>query len=133
MKPSPKSARKESFAHYAILNALWVSLTIQDTALMTIAVPSAINQLAPATHVESLAFLVAVANLAAMLVPPVAGWYSDRHRRESGGTRRTWVLTGTAIDIAALVALSFTHSLWLFGALFIVAICGENLAVAAYQ
>ncbi len=125
--------RSESIAHYAILNALWISLTIQDTALMTIAVPSAINQLAPATHVESLALLVAVANLAAMLVPPVAGWYSDRHRRESGGTRRNWVLAGMAIDIAALVGLAFTHSLFAFDALFIVAIAGENLAVAAYQ
>ncbi len=125
--------RNESVAHYAILNALWISLTIQDTALMTIAVPSAINQLTPATHVESLALLVAVANLAAMLVPPVAGWFSDRHRRESGGTRRNWVLAGIAIDAAALVALAFTHSLLLFNVLFIVAIAGENLAVAAYQ
>ena len=34
-----------------MLNALWVPLTFQDTALMTIAVPAATVQLAPANHV----------------------------------------------------------------------------------
>ncbi len=125
--------RTESLAHYAILNALWVSLTVQDTALMTIAVPSAINRLTPATHVESLAFLVAISNLAAMLVPPVAGWFSDRHRRKTGGLRRRWVVAGVAVDVCALVAIVFTHTLVAFDALFIIAVAAENVAIAAYQ
>jgi MFS family permease len=126
--------RSDAVAQYAILNALWISLTIQDTALMTIAVPSAINNLAPATHVESLALLVAVSNLAAMLVPPVAGWFSDRHRREFGGLRRRFVVAGIAIDVCALVGIAlFTHTLLAFDALFIVAVAAENIAIASYQ
>ncbi len=125
--------RGASIAHYAVLNALWISLTVQDTALMTIAVPSAVNHLAPATHVESLAFLVAISNLAAMLVPPIAGWFSDRHRRKTGGLRRRWVVAGITIDVCALIALAFTHTLVAFDALFIIAVAAENVAIAAYQ
>ncbi|MBV8636468.1 MAG: MFS transporter [Candidatus Eremiobacteraeota bacterium] len=125
--------RSESIAHYAILNALWISLTVQDTALMTIAVPAAVNHLAPATHVESLAFLVAMSNLAAMLVPPIAGWFSDRHRKQTGGLRRRWVVAGVAVDVCALVAIVFTHTLVAFDVLFVIAVAAENVAIAAYQ
>ena len=121
-------------AQYAILNALWISLTIQDTALMTIAVPAAINNLAPATHVVSLALLVAVSNLAAMLVPPLAGWFSDRHRREFGGLRRRFVVSGIAIDVLALIGIAiFAHTLLAFDVLFIIAVAAENIAIASYQ
>ena len=111
---------------------LWISLTVQDTALLTIAVPSAIAALAPAQHIAALALLVSVSNVAAMLVPPLAGWFSDRGRRR-GGTRRPWIAAGVAVDVVALVALSYAHSLVAFDALFILAVAAENVAIAAYQ
>ena len=128
-----RARKNESIAHFAILNALWISLTIQDTALMTIAVPTAIDHLVPATHIESLAFLIAISNLAAMFVPPVAGWFSDRHR-EARGTRRRWVLAGIAIDVAALIAITWANTLLAtFDILFIIAVSAENVAIAAYH
>ncbi len=126
--------RNDAVAQYAILNALWISLTIQDTALMTIAVPAAINNLAPASHVESLALLVAVSNLAAMLVPPVSGWFSDRHRRQHGGLRRRFVVSGIAVDVLALIGIAcFAHTLLAFDVLFVIAVAAENIAIASYQ
>lgn len=59
-----------------MLNALWLPLTFQDTALMTIAVPAATIHLAPANHVLVLSLLASISALAAMLVPPFGGWLS---------------------------------------------------------
>jgi MFS family permease len=124
--------RTETVAWFALVNALWISLTVQDTALMTIAVPSAILILAPAHHIAALSLLVGCANLGAMLVPPVAGWISDR-ARQVGGIRRTFVLTGVAIDICALVGLSQARTLIAFDVLFVAAVASANIAIAAYQ
>jgi MFS family permease len=126
------STRSESLPHYALINALWISLTVQDTALMTIAIPAAIAALAPRNHVAVLAALASISNVAAMLVPPVAGWLSDRsHKR--GGSRRIWILAGCAADVAALVALAYVHNLILFSAIFVFAVAAANVAIAAYQ
>ena len=124
--------RAERFLHYATINALWLSLTVQDTALLTISIPAAIAQIAPQHHVAVLAALVSISNIAAMLVPPFAGWLSDRSRAR-GGTRRTWILAGVAVDVAALVGLAYTRDLALFSALFVLAVAAENVAIAAYQ
>lgn len=127
-----RSSRTESVARFAALNALWISLTVQDTALLAIAVPSAIVALDPAHHVAALALLISVSNVAAMLVPPLAGWFSDRRRR-GGGTRRPWIIVGVAVDVCALVALAYAHSVLTFDLLFILAVAAENVAIAAYQ
>jgi MFS family permease len=122
----------KSIAWFTLVNALWISLTIQETALMTIAVPSAILTLAPRNHIAALSVLVGCANFGALIVPPIAGWFSDR-ARQMGGVRRTFVLAGVAIDVCALVALAHAHTLIVFGALFVIAIASANIAIAAYQ
>ncbi len=127
-----KRERIESFGWFALVNALWISLTVQDTALMTIAVPSAVLALAPRNHIAALSLLVGCANFGAMLVPPIAGWFSDRERQK-GGIRRSFVLVGVAIDVCALVALAHARTLVVFGVLFVVAVASANIAIAAYQ
>jgi MFS family permease len=117
---------------WIVLNALWIPLTFQDAALMTIAVPAALLQLAPASHVVVLSALASISALAAMVVPPVAGWLSDRARHR-GGERRAFVVVGLVVDVAALVALPFAHDLIVFSVLLTVAIAGANVALAAYQ
>jgi len=114
------------------INALWIPLTFQDTALMAIAVPAALLVLAPHEYRTALAFLASISALAAMFVPPVAGALSDRARR-SGRGRRGWILAGIALDAASLAKLPFAHSLWAFDSAFVLAIVGENVAIAAYQ
>jgi MFS family permease len=115
-----------------MLNALWLPLTFQDTALMTIAVPAATVQLAPANHVLVLSVLASIAALAAMLVPPLGGWLSDALRRR-GGSRRTFVAVGIAIDVGALVALANAHSLVWFAFFLVLSTAGANVALCAYQ
>jgi MFS family permease len=127
-----RSARLREIGSWIVLNALWVPLTFQDAALMTIAVPAALLELAPSSHVIALSALASISALAATLVPPLAGWLSDRLRHR-GGERRTFVAIGLSIDVVALIALAFTHSLVAFALCFIVAMIGANVALAAYQ
>ncbi len=115
-----------------MLNLLWLPLTFQDTALMTIAVPAATLHLAPRDHVFVLAVLASISAFAAMVVPPWGGWLSDRLRRR-GGSRRRFVAVGVTIDVGALIALAYAHSLLAFALLLIVATAGANLALCAYQ
>ncbi|MBV8332120.1 MAG: MFS transporter [Candidatus Eremiobacteraeota bacterium] len=129
---SSGSARWRQFGSWTLLNALWIPLTFQDAALMTIAVPSALIAIAPASHVVVLSILVSVVNFAAMLVQPVAGYLSD-HLRRGGGQRRAFVAAAIAIDVAALFALAFMHSLAGFSICLVIAVVGANIGLAAYQ
>jgi MFS family permease len=126
------SARVREIGSWIVLNALWIPLTFQDAALMTIAVPAALLRLAPTSYVGTLSVMVSVAMFGAMIVPPFAGWLSDRIRRNGGG-RRTFVAAGLLVDVIALAALPSAHSLMAFGAWLTVAIVGANVALAAYQ
>ncbi|MGB6646723.1 MAG: hypothetical protein WBE35_16995, partial [Candidatus Cybelea sp.] len=90
---------------WVMLNALWVPLTVQDTALMAIAVPAMTIRLAPEKHVVVLSVLASVVALATAVVPLLAGWLSDALRRR-GGSRRAFVGAGVVLDVCALAALS---------------------------
>jgi MFS family permease len=126
------STRAREIGAWGMLNALWLPLTFQDTALMTIAVPAATIPLAPANHVMVLSVLASISALAAMLVPPLGGWLSDALRRR-GGSRRTFVAAGLVIDVAALLALSRANTLVEFAVMLVVATIGSNIALCAYQ
>ena len=126
------SSRTREIGAWVMLNALWLPLTFQDTALMTIAVPAATAHLAPAHHVFVLSVLASIAALAAMVVPPLGGWLSDALRRR-GGSRRTFVAAGIVIDVGALIALANAHSLVWFAFYLVLATAGANVALCAYQ
>lgn len=115
-----------------MLNFLWLPLTFQDTALLTIAVPAMTVRLAPAHHVFVLAALASITALATMIVPPMSGWLSDARRRR-GGSRRSFVSAGILIDVAALVGLAYVHTLPMFAFLLVMATLGSNVALSAYQ
>jgi len=99
---------------------------------MAIAVPATTIQLAPENHVFVLAVLASTVALATAVVPLFAGWFSDALRRR-GGSRRAFVGAGVAIDVGALAALSYVHSLAWFAVLLIIATLGANVALSAYQ
>jgi MFS family permease len=125
-------ARLRQWGSWSVLNALWIPLSFQDAALMTIAVPAALLVLAPESKVAVLAVLTSIAGVAAMIVPPLAGWFSD-HLRRGGGNRRAFVVVGIGIDVAALSLLAFTHNIVQFGICLVLAVIGANIALAAYQ
>ncbi|MBV8491624.1 MAG: MFS transporter, partial [Candidatus Eremiobacteraeota bacterium] len=118
--------------HWLKLNALWLPIAFQDAALMTIAVPGAVRDLEPHQYVMVASILGSIANFAAMLVPPFAGWLSD-HMRRGGGQRRNFVAAGVTLNVAGLVAVANSHSLIAFGTFYVVAVIGSNVAQAAYQ
>lgn len=126
------SSRVRQIGAWVMLNVLWLPLTFQDTALLTIAVPAMTLRLAPEHHVFVLSALASVAALATMLVPPLSGWLSDRRRRR-GGSRRSFVAAGIAIDVVALIGLAYVNTLPAFAALIVLATLGSNVALSAFQ
>jgi len=128
---SPTS-RARQIGAWVMLNALWLPLTFQDTALLTIAVPATTVRLAPANHVFVLSILASIAALGTMMVPPLSGWLSDARRRR-GGSRRSFVAAGIVIDVIALACLSKVGTLWWFACLLVLATVGSNVALSAYQ
>lgn len=117
---------------WVMLNALWVPLTVQDTALMAIAVPAMTIRLAPENHVVVLSLLASIVALATAVIPLLAGWFSDALRRR-GGSRRAFVAAGVILDVAALAALAYVHTLAWFAVLLVIATIGANIALSAYQ
>ncbi len=99
---------------------------------MAIAVPAALLHLAPHNYRTVLAALSSGSSFAAMLVPPLAGWFSDRQRR-GGGSRRALVAFGIAINVLALIGLALSRDLGFFAFFLIMAIGAANVALAAYQ
>lgn len=126
------SPKLSQIGSWLMLNALWVPLTVQDTALLAIAVPAMTLRLASENHVFVLAVLASILALATAIVPLLAGWLSDVFRRR-GGSRRAFVAAGVAIDVGALAAMGAAHTLWLFAVLLIIATIGANVALSAYQ
>jgi MFS family permease len=127
-----KSGRAKEIYSWALLNALWIPLAFQDAALLAIAVPAALLHLVPETYRTVLAALSSGSSFAAMLVPPFAGWLSDRLRR-GGNSRRSFVALGIGIDVVALIGLAFSRDLGFFAFFLVVAIIGANIGLAAYQ
>lgn len=129
---STQNGRAREIGSWSLLNALWIPLAFQDAALMAIAVPAALLHLAPQNYRTVLAALSSGSSFAAMLVPPLAGWFSDRQRL-GGGSRRILVAFGIAINVLALVGLAMARDLGFFSFFLIVAIAAANVALAAYQ
>src|SRR5215469_67756 len=117
----------------SLLNAYWVPLNFQGTALLTIAVPAALLKFqSAANHTQQFAVLVSIAAAISILVPPPVGAISDYIRRR-GGRRRAFILLGSLLNIAALVWLAFTGSIWSFSTALFVAVIGQSISTAAYQ
>lgn len=115
-----------------LINAFWVPLHFQDTALIAISVPSALAAIAPRNHVEVFAVVAALVSFVSMIVPPVAGAISDRLRAR-GVPRRAMIVGGAALDVASLLMMSQVHGLAPFVTFLLLATAGANVSLAAYQ
>ena len=123
---------KYGFWKSVLINAFWVPLHFQDTALITIAVPAALLQMSPHDHVRVFAVIAALVSFVSMIVPPVAGGISD-HLRRRGIARRWPILIGAAIDVACLIMMAQSHGLGMFMTFLLLATMGANISLAAYQ
>jgi MFS family permease len=115
-----------------LLNAYWIPINLQSTALMTIAIPAALARLSAHNHVAELALLASLVAAISMVLPPVAGAISDKLHRQ-GWQRRPIVLAGAAINAVGLVWLVYVDSDVMLGAAVLLATIGQNISVAAYS
>lgn len=114
------------------MNALWVGIHFQDTALVAIVVPAIVLRLAPHDHTAVLAVLATFVGIAVAVVPPVAGWLSDRARRR-GGDRRVETALALFVDVVAIAAMAFAASVGALGAALVAATVALTAAQTIYQ
>lgn len=89
-------------------------------------------QLAPRDHTAVFALLATFAGAAVVLVPPLAGWLSDRARRR-GGDRRRETAIALAVDVLAIGTMAFCASIGALGAAFVAATIAITAAQTIYQ
>jgi MFS family permease len=89
---------------WVLLNCYWVSLSLQSTALLTLAIPTELSQIQPQEATFLLALLSSGSALLSTLIPPLAGAYSDaQHRR--GIRRAPLIWLGGIVDLAGLLVM----------------------------
>lgn len=116
----------------ALLNAYWFPLSIQEAALLAIAIPSQLLRLEPVNHVVTYAALASFISLINVLFPPFIGGLSDRLRGH-GAQRRGLVFAGAALNIIGLIFAVRANSTVLFGAFVVLATVGQTISTTAYQ
>jgi MFS family permease len=114
------------------VNALWLGLQFQDTAILAIVVPAIVLRLAPASHTAILAAFATAVAAAWCFVPPIAGALSDRARTRRGD-RRLQTAGVLVLDIVALIAMAYAHGIGALAAEFICATAAIAAASSIYQ
>lgn len=117
---------------HATVNALWIGIQFQDAALLAIVVPAVVLRLAPRQHTTVLAVLATLASVAVVVIPPIAGAFSDRMRR-IGGDRRKEVALALVVDAMALVGMAFAGSTKQLGTGLVAATIALTAASTIYQ
>ena len=89
-------------------------------------------RIAPNDHTAVLSVLATLVGAAVALVPPLAGWLSDRARRR-GGDRRIETAIALAVDVAAIAGMAFAMSTGALAAALIAATIAITAAQTIYQ
>lgn len=121
-----------SVSAQALLNAYWIPLNFQNSALLAIAVPNMLLNFRGIDHVTLFAALASLVAAISMVVPPVAGEISDRLHR-AGSPRRPVILLGAIVNAAGLFFMVSASTPALFTIAVIVATLGQNISAAAYS
>jgi MFS family permease len=95
-------------------------------------VPAIVLRIAPHDHTAVLSVLATLLGAAVALVPPLAGWLSDRARRR-GGDRRRETAVALAVDVAAVGAMAFAMSTGTLAAALVAATVAITAAQTIYQ
>ncbi|HTU71396.1 MAG TPA: MFS transporter [Candidatus Baltobacteraceae bacterium] len=115
-----------------LVNVYWLPLSLQEAALLAIAIPAAMLRLAPANHVAAYAILASLISLVNVFLPWPIGALSDRLRGD-GTPRQALALLGAALNVAGLVLAASASSIGTFYETIILATVGQTVSTTAYQ
>lgn len=107
-KPSLRELRLLGLLSTLVLSAL--ALFLFWTALQSVFLALQVKRIAPAGAAGSLALVIGIGAIGALIAAPVAGALSDRTRSRLGG-RAPWMLVGAAATLLLAVLLAYSSSI----------------------
>jgi MFS family permease len=120
------------------LNTLWFGLNAQSSALLPIVIPTQIvlfissNQVGSAQQVLFLSWLMIVASIISLFMPPLIGKLSDQ--TPSGfGRRRPYIVIGGLLLVLSTPLLVNAGSMVIFLVGLALLLLGKNILTPAYQ
>lgn len=127
-----------SFHGQLILNTLWFGLNAQSSALLPIVIPTQIllfissNQVGSAQQVFFLSWLMIIASIISLFMPPLIGKLSDQ--TPSGfGRRRPYIVIGGLLLVLSTPLLVDAGSMVIFLVGLALLLVGKNVLTPAYQ
>jgi MFS family permease len=124
--------RRSPLAPLILVNVFWIPLSLQEAALLAIAIPAALASLEPREHVAYYAVLASIISLINVFLPWPVGVLSDRLRGR-GSTREAVALAGAALNMAGLVLAGRSHEVTWFAVWIAVGTIGQTISTTAYQ
>jgi MFS family permease len=127
-----------SHSKQLILNLLWFPLNAEIAAMLAIVIPTQILLFVPSNRVGSveqatvLSWMVTVASVISLLMPPIVGTLSDRTRGKLG-RRRPYLIAGALLLIAGTPLLVAENTIVDFFLGLALLHIGTNIINPAYQ
>lgn len=115
-----------------LVNIYWLPLSLQEAALLAIAIPAALVRLAPENHVATYSILASLINIVNVFLPWPVGALSDKLRGK-GTPRQAIALLGAALNVVGLALAISAHTLPTFFEAILLATVGQAVSTTAYQ
>jgi MFS family permease len=132
-KPSRLSIRKQ-----VVLNVLWFSINLQYAALLPVVIPTQIllfvapGQVGDAQQATFLGWLLMIASVVSLCMPPLVGTLSD-HTTGKLGRRRPYIVIGGLLLISSAPFLVSSANILIFLLGLSLLHLGNNVLTPAYQ
>lgn len=125
--------RRLTLREQLLLSLHWFGLNFHWGALLIVAIPASVLRfVSPGEEGRALGLVFGLGAAIALLVQPLAGAWSDRSTL-SLGRRRPFLIAGTLLNAAGLLAMAYAPSLTLFAAAFWFLQFANNFGGTAYS
>jgi len=130
--PTAAPSRRLSVPEQFFISVHWFGLNFHWGALLAVAIPAEVLKFVPGTEKgRALAAVFAGGALIALVVLPLMGALSDRALFRLG-RRRPFIIAGTLLNVAALLALGYAPTFALFVLAYWFVQSANNLGGSAY-